>query len=132
MQGNRGKNTKPEIALRRLIFGMGYRYRLHDPTLPGTPDIVFPRRRKVIFLHGCFWHQHNSDHCPLRSYPRSNLAYWKAKLQRNIERDETQSLALHACGWKAKIVWECELRSSATLKKTIRRFLGPSYVEYGP
>lgn len=85
MQANRAKNTRPELAVRRILTRLGYRYRLHAAKLPGKPDVVFPGRRKTIFIHGCFWHQHPNATCPLRSHPRSNAGYWTEKLRRNAD-----------------------------------------------
>lgn len=126
MRGNRSRHTRPEMAVRSLLFRLGYRYTLHSESLPGRPDIVFTRRRKAILVHGCFWHQHGSDRCRLRSFPRSNLAYWRPKLRRNSERDAQQCAALRALGWTVKVVWECEIQNRAGLVASLRSFLGPS------
>jgi DNA mismatch endonuclease, patch repair protein len=125
MRGNTSRHTRPELAARSLLFCLGYRYVLHSETLPGRPDIVFTRKRKVILVHGCFWHQHGSSRCTLRSFPRSNLAYWRPKLRRNSERDSQQLAALSALGWKVKVVWECEIGSRTALMASLRSFLGP-------
>lgn len=101
------KGTKPEMAVRRLLHGLGYRYRLHVRDLPGRPDIVFPSRRKVVFVNGCFWHSHEG--CVNVRIPSSNRMYWTQKLQRNQERDRQNLRLLKELGWQAATVWECEL-----------------------
>ena len=117
----RKTNTKPELFVRSLVHRLGYRYRLHRRDLPGTPDLVFPSKRKVVFVHGCFWHQH---HCPLGTkQPRANPHYWLPKLARNKERDVTTQIALAQLGWSVLVVWECETRSESSLAKRLRRFL---------
>lgn len=104
----RGKDTLPERTLRRLLHSFGYRYRLHGRDLPGCPDIVFRKRRKVIFVHGCFWHLH--AHCKLGALPKSRLRYWKPKLEANVERDKRNIRRLRSKGWKVLVVWQCQLR----------------------
>ena len=116
----RGKNTKPEIRVRHLVHSLGYRYRLHRRDLPGTPDLVFPGRRKVIFVHGCFWHQHD---CPRGSRPSSNKRFWNAKLKQNVERDNKNISDLIAAGWSVLVVWECETKSQTALSSRITSFL---------
>ncbi|MGB8112983.1 MAG: very short patch repair endonuclease [Candidatus Sulfotelmatobacter sp.] len=116
----RAANTKPELAVRRIVYGMGYRYRLHGDDLPGRPDIVFRKMRKVIFVHGCFWHLHR---CPSSRPPRSKLDYWVPKLQGNAERDKTVRQRLRRMGWKTLIVWECQLKRIDRLSHRIRVFL---------
>lgn len=124
MRGNsRRRDTRPELAVRRLLTRMGYRYRLHQSHLPGRPDISFPGRRKVIFVHGCFWHQHASEHCTLKKYPRTNLEYWRPKLRRNVERDAENVAALRSQGWRVRVVWECETAQQSRLMATLKRFL---------
>lgn len=116
------RNTKPELAVRKMLHAAGYRYRLHDRNLPGTPDLVFPARRKVIFVHGCFWHMHD---CPRgKSTPKSNAAFWQEKRLRNVRRDEAQMEELDALGWCTAVVWECEIRKSEELVRRIASFLG--------
>ncbi len=122
MAAVRSKNTKPEMLVRRLAHRMGYRYRLHRADLPGKPDLVFPSRRKVIFVLGCFWHQHSG--CPFSHVPKSNVAYWAPKLERNQARDREHMRALRADGWKCLVLWECELNKSARLLRRISKFLG--------
>jgi len=127
MRAIRAKDTKPELTVRRLIHGLGYRYRLHRQNLPGRPDLIFPARRKVIFVHGCFWHQHEDPACPIAHKPRSNLPYWEPKLQRTKNRDEANTRALKEMGWDVLTVWECSLKpaNKEGLKEAIVNFLGP-------
>ena len=104
----RKRDTKPELVVRRMVHRMGYRFRLHRRDLPGTPDLVFPARRKVILVHGCFWHRHD---CPLGSKaPRARPEYWIPKLERNRQRDVVTLESLAALGWTALVIWECEVR----------------------
>lgn len=117
------KDTGPEWIVRRLVFAMGYRYRLHARDLPGRPDMVFRKRRKVIFVHGCFWHRHQSVRCPLARLPKSRLDFWLPKLEGNKERDECNKRALVKAGWKVLTIWECELGNTKRLGAAIRRFL---------
>jgi DNA mismatch endonuclease (patch repair protein) len=124
MRSIRSSETGPELTVRRLLFRMGYRYRKHVRALPGTPDIVFTRRRKAVFVHGCFWHQHTPG-CPRRPRtPRSNSGYWSPKLARNVERDQQQQRELTELGWEFTVVWECELGDSAALAARLHTFLG--------
>lgn len=125
MRANKKSNTRPELIVRKLLFGLGYRYRLHDRNLPGRPDIVFRKRRKVIFVHGCFWHQHSDKRCHLRSRPKSNLHYWQPKLRRNVTRDRNNTKQLASLGWNILVVWECELREVNNLETELHYFLGP-------
>lgn len=111
-------NTKPEIALRHALWHFGFRYRVNDKRLPGTPDIVLPKYRTVIFVHGCFWHGHKD--CPNYSVPKSNTDFWKAKIERNQQRDQEVWRQLEAKGWYVLIVWECELKK-ARFEGTIER-----------
>jgi DNA mismatch endonuclease (patch repair protein) len=114
-------DTSPELALRRFLHRLGYRYRLHDPALPGKPDLVFPSRRKIIFVHGCFWHGHA---CPAgRNRPVSNTGYWGAKLARNQTRDRKHGRCLRALGWRVMVVWECQLANLDRIADRITRFL---------
>lgn len=123
MRGNRGRNTKPELRLRRALHAMGYRFRLHRRDLPGTPDIVFPSRHMAIQVHGCFWHQHEG--CRHAVKPRTRSEYWLPKLARNIQRDRENEARLQDLGWRLLLVWECELADlQATLTRVID-FLGP-------
>jgi DNA mismatch endonuclease (patch repair protein) len=121
MRRIRSKDTSPEIALRSLIHRLGYRFRLHRKDLPGNPDMVFPSRRKVIFVHGCFWHQHRE--CREGRVPGSRLEYWGPKLRRNQERDAEAQASLKGQGWRSLTVWECQLKDAAAVLKTVKRFL---------
>lgn len=123
MRRIRSKNMKPEMTVRRLVHGMGYRYRLHRRDLPGKPDLVFSSRRKVIFVHGCFWHQHSDPACLDGRMPKSNTGYWNAKLQRNMERDAKNQMDLASLGWQTLIVWECEVEGGKTLQRKLKAFL---------
>jgi DNA mismatch endonuclease (patch repair protein) len=115
-----GKNTTPELIVRRLLFQHGFRYRLHRAELPGKPDIVFVSWRKVIFVHGCFWHAHS---CRVAHKPRTNEGYWSPKLRRNQERDTRHLTALKAAGWKVLTIWECELKEVRSVERKLLRFL---------
>ena len=117
----RSKGSRPEMAVRRLLFSLGYRYRLHRKDLPGCPDIVFGKRRKVIFVHGCFWHRHQG--CALARLPKSRLDFWIPKLEGNRTRDETNRGRLEDQGWQVLTVWECELGDAERLVGVMRRFL---------
>lgn len=117
----KSKNTKPEIAVRCLVFAMGYRYRLHDARLPGTPDLVFAGRRKALFVHGCFWHRHSGY--ALARLPKSRLDFWRPKLEGNRRRDVRKLRALRRKGWGVLVVWECELTNQERLARRIKRFL---------
>lgn len=121
MAGIKGKNTKPEMVVRKLVHGMGFRFRLHRKDLPGSPDLVFPRLRKVIFVHGCFWHRHSG--CRLAYTPKSNAQYWLDKLEANTRRDVLALKALDALGWEILIVWECEVLNLPALTKRLSSFL---------
>lgn len=116
----RSKNTHPEIEVRRLLHGLGYRFRLHRSDLPGKPDIVLPKYRSVIFVNGCFWHGH--PNCKRASRPASNGAFWRKKLDGNIARDRKAAKELKAMGWRVLIVWECQIRRPS-LENRICRFL---------
>jgi DNA mismatch endonuclease (patch repair protein) len=119
------RGTKPELAVRRLAYSLGYRYRLHRKDLPGKPDLVFGPRRKVVFVHGCFWHRHDDPVCPDGRTPRSNEGYWLPKLARNKERDGANIGALEAAGWRVLVIWECEMRNVEALKARLVAFIGP-------
>ena len=125
MSHNRANNTGPELKLRRFLWRLGFRYRVNDKRLPGTPDIVLPKYHTVIFVHGCFWHGHKN--CKNATTPKTNTEFWKAKITRNQERDQEVWRKLEAKGWYVLIVWECELKKDcieATLKRvteTIRQ-----------
>lgn len=119
----RGRDTTPEMAVRRLVSSLGYRYRLHVRRLPGRPDLAFAGRRKVIFVHGCFWHRHGARRCRLARLPKSRLGFWLPKLGSNSERDRRNLAALRREGWRVLVVWECQLRSLDILSRRIQRFL---------
>ena len=121
MRRIRSRDMKPEMAVRRLAHGMGYRYRLHRRDLPGKPDLVFGPRRAVIFVHGCFWHQHDCRHA---HSPKSNSGYWGGKLRRNVERDAEVRARLESDGWRVLVIWECETRDAEALRATLADFLG--------
>lgn len=115
------KNTAPELIVRKLLFSMGFRYRLHSKVLPGRPDIVFPGRRKVIFVNGCFWHGHES--CRYGRLPRSHVEFWSDKIARNRERDSRNVELLHQQGWRTLTVWQCELRNFEEIAQKLYDFL---------
>ncbi|MER9467785.1 very short patch repair endonuclease [Mesorhizobium sp. M0482] len=117
----RAKGTKPEMVVRRLAHKMGYRFRLHRKDLPGSPDLVFPSRRAVVFVHGCFWHQHPC--CRKSQLPTSRQEFWHPKLARNVERDLATVSALRAMGWRVSIVWECEVNNAERLRERLATFL---------
>ncbi len=118
----RAKDTKPEKLVRRLVHGMGYRYRLHVRGLPGCPDLVFQGKRKIIFVHGCFWHRH--PRCKNDRPPKSRRDFWLPKLQANRKRDKLCQRALRRLGWQVFVIWECETRDKPALSRKIRKFLG--------
>lgn len=122
MRAVKSQDTESEMIVRRMTHGMGYRYRLHCKSLPGKPDLVFPSRRKAIFVHGCFWHQHQCRR-GARS-PKSNRDYWLPKLQRNHQRDASHQASLRDLGWKVLVIWECELTNRDALGERIKMFLG--------
>ncbi|WBY08128.1 very short patch repair endonuclease [Sphingomonas sp. 7/4-4] len=121
MSAVRGRDTKPEMIVRRLLHAMNYRFRLHRKDLPGSPDIVFGRRRKAIFVHGCFWHRHPG--CSKASTPKKRAEFWAEKFDRNVERDRSAEMALQKAGWKTLVVWECETRFLEPLAKKLKAFL---------
>ncbi len=121
MRAVKGRDTAPEMLVRRLAHGLGYRYRLHRADLPGKPDLVFPSRRKIIFVHGCFWHGHD---CQRGSRaPKNNAAYWRKKISGNKDRDGRNIKALRAANWRVLVVWECGTRKEAALARRLGRFL---------
>jgi len=122
MRRVKGKNTKPELAVRRLIHGLGYRYRLHDRRLPGSPDLVFRSRRKAIFVHGCFWHGHPG--CKLATVPKTRTEFWTEKIEGNRNRDERALTNLQREGWETMVIWQCETKDVPALAKRIVEFLG--------
>lgn len=115
------RNTAPEVAVRKMLFRLGYRFRLHRNDLPGRPDIVLPRHKSVILVHGCFWHQH--ENCQRAQRPASNVNYWNEKLDRNTVRDRENVAKLNDLGWRVLIVWECELKSRDGVKEKLQAFL---------
>ena len=117
----RGKNTQPELLTRSLVYSLGYRYRLHARDLPGHPDLVFRKARKVIFIHGCFWHRHGK--CRLARLPKSRLDFWVPKLEGNKRRDRRNIRLLVSKGWKVLTIWECQIGNTSQLQEKIRRFL---------
>ena len=123
MRAIRSKGMKPELAVRRLVHGMGYRYRLHRQDLPGRPDMVFPGRRKVIFVNGCFWHQHADPAYKIVHRPKSNLDYWLPKLERNVARDVENCARLAESGWDVLVLWECDVATGDGIAGRIREFL---------
>ncbi|MDR6099828.1 DNA mismatch endonuclease (patch repair protein) [Agrobacterium larrymoorei] len=125
----RSTDTKPEMIVRRLLHSLGYRYRLHRKDLPGKPDITFVSRRKIIEVRGCYWHAHlryDPSCWEARSEAKSNRAYWRPKMDRNVERDQRNLALLNEAGWAVLIVWECELRDLDTVRERIVAFLGAS------
>lgn len=123
MSNIRGSNTRPEIAVRKLVYALGYRYRLHVRKLPGCPDLVFRKKKKVIFVHGCFWHAHG---CKKGLPPKSNLDYWLPKLEENKHRDSRNISELKALGWKVMVIWQCELKDVELTKQRLISFLSNS------
>jgi DNA mismatch endonuclease (patch repair protein) len=117
----RGRDTKPELAVRRLAHALGYRFRLHRRDLPGAPDLTFPGRRKVVFVHGCFWHQHPG--CRYAYRPKSNLEFWKRKLTANTRRDVCVLQKLREQGWSPLVIWECEISNLQNLANRLKSHL---------
>ncbi len=118
----RSADTKPEMRVRRLVHQMGFRYRLHRTDLPGNPDLVFPGSRKIIFVHGCFWHRHD-QYCKYTRWPKSKLDFWKPKLEHNHERDRIVRRQLRKLGWRVLVIWECQLKNVDSLAGRIGTFL---------
>jgi DNA mismatch endonuclease, patch repair protein len=121
----RGRDSKPEMVVRRLVHAEGYRFRLHRRDLPGTPDLVLPRLRKVIFVHGCFWHRHPA--CRRTTSPKTRAEFWATKFKLNIERDARKECELKALGWEVLIVWECETFNAAALASRLAVFLSKGF-----
>lgn len=121
MRSVKSRDTKPEMVVRRLAHALGFRFRLHRADLPGRPDLVFPGRRKAIFVHGCFWH----GHCCARGarVPKTNAAYWRRKIHRNMERDAQALKDLNADDWRVLVIWECEMRDLDELRARLMAFL---------
>jgi DNA mismatch endonuclease (patch repair protein) len=120
----RGFDTNPERAVRSIIHKMGYRFRKHCALLPGKPDVVFPRRKKVIFVHGCFWHRHG---CSMSRLPKSRLDFWRHKFEVNCARDLRNTQSLMNAGWKVLIIWECEIKDESSVKNFLRKFLNEEH-----
>lgn len=121
MQAIRGRDTQPELFVRRLVHRMGFRFRLHRSDLPGRPDLAFPCRRKIVFVHGCFWHGHRD--CRRACLPTKNAPAWSAKIKANQARDRRVIKSLTRLGWKSLVIWECETSNTKTLKNKLKRFL---------
>ena len=117
MAGIRGRDTAPELAIRRIAHRMGLRFRLHRRDLPGRPDIVFPKFRSAVFVHGCFWHQHGG--CRFAHIPKSRVTYWTQKFSRNVARDRSNEEALRALGWRVIVIWECEARNGKQVEQRL-------------
>lgn len=117
----RSKDSKAEMAVRSLVHRMGYRFRIHGHALPGSPDLVFRSKRKVMFVHGCFWHRHNE--CKLARMPKSRLAFWRPKLEGNKERDHKVQAELRKLGWEYLVIWECEANNADLVRKKVGEFL---------
>lgn len=124
----RGKNTKPELVVRSLLHRMGYRFRLHRRDLPGNPDIVLPRHKKVIFVHGCFWHGHKD--CLRAKRPTTNEAFWNEKLSKNIERDKRYRKELETLGWSVLLVWSCRIKDPEALREELESFMNQRQVDH--
>lgn len=122
MAGIRSRNTAPELAVRRIAHRMGLRFRLHRKDLPGRPDLVFPRHRLAVFVHGCFWHRHEG--CRHASMPKSRTATWTRKFAANVERDARQQTALRSLGWGVLVVWECETKNKAAVERRLAELIG--------
>lgn len=125
MAAIKSEDTTPELVVRRIVTALGYRYRLHRKNLPGKPDLVFGPRRKVIFVHGCFWHMHPKANCLDARAPKSNTHYWSPKLARNVARDGEHVAALRTLGFRVLIVWDCETKDDRRIRPRIAKFLGP-------
>lgn len=117
----KGGNTKPELIVRSLLHRLGYRFRLHRKDLPGKPDIVLPRHKKVVFVNGCFWHGHEG--CKRSSIPSSNTEFWETKIKKNIERDKTKIRELKRLGWKVLIIWQCRIKDTDKVIATLEKFM---------
>lgn len=118
----KSKDTEPEMIVRRMLHAMGYRYRLHVKELPGKPDVVLPRHRKIVFVNGCFWHGHAD--CRRAERPSTNAEFWNRKISKNIERDENNKKKLESLGWKMLVVWGCEVKDAESLRRRLQDFMG--------
>ena len=123
----KGRDTIPEIAVRRIVHRLGFRFRLYGEDLPGRPDLVFPRYRAIVFVHGCFWHRHPG--CRYAYSPKTRVGFWSDKFRENVERDRRTLNALHKLGWRILVIWECETRSNACVQRHLRNFLTPTSPE---
>lgn len=123
MAAIKGKDTKPELFVRRLVHSLGYRYRLHRKDLPGKPDLVFGPRQKVIFVHGCFWHGCECPGCLDARRPKSNTGYWNPKIEGNKARDQKHQQALEGLGWQVLVIWDCEIKNQPALRRRLVDFL---------
>ena len=123
MRANKAKDTRPEMIVRRLAHRLGYRYRLHRSDLPGKPDLVFPGRRKIVFVHGCFWHRHPDPACKIARLPKTRLDFWLPKFEANLERDARAITALEAAGWDVLTLWECGLSDLDSTCSVLTNFL---------
>lgn len=121
MSGIRGKNTKPELAVRSVAHRLGLRFRLHVKDLPGRPDLVFPKHRTVVFVHGCFWHRHD---CRLAAMPKTRTDFWLAKFSANVARDRRCRMELEVRGWKVLEIWECEVRDTLLIRQRLEEHFG--------
>lgn len=119
----KGKDTVPELVVRQVVDGLGYRYRLHCVDVLGRPDLVFRKLRKLIFVQGCFWHRHRVQSCKLARLPKSRLSFWESKLEANARRDRRIQATLRAAGWSVKNVWECRIRDREKLRRELAQFL---------
>ena len=119
----RSRNTKPELLVRSLVHRMGYRFRLHKQELPGRPDLVFSSKRKVIFVHGCFWHQHPDPECKGARQPKSHIDYWGPKLEKNMLRDKSACSSLEDLGWSHLVIWECETKEIEKIQIKVKIFI---------
>ena len=132
MRRIKGKDTAPEIVVRRLLHRMGFRFRLHRKDLPGNPDVVLPKFRTVVFVHGCFWHGHDCKKGSARRRPKSNENYWNSKLERNVRRDAANAEKIRELGWKRIVVWACETRNLELLEEQLRTALLPAATVRSP
>jgi len=121
----RGRNTRPEIIVRSVLHALGYRFRLHVANLVGRPDIVLPKHRTVVFVHGCFWHRH--ARCPQAYFPKSRTSFWKEKFRRNVERDARVRRLLRSLGWRIVVIWECETTSRDALASRLKKLLAAGH-----
>jgi DNA mismatch endonuclease (patch repair protein) len=119
----KGKGTKPELLVRKIVYALGFRYRLHVKNLPGKPDLVFRGKKKVIFVHGCYWHRHRDKKCKLARLPKSRLDFWLPKLEKNRIRDEKIYAMLAGMGWDILVVWECRINNREALRARLNKFL---------